>query len=92
MMHSFEVHIGIIAACIPTLRPGYKWLIQRLSPSRKTSSVHLPLADSPKDEFRQKSKTTIPSGASWARGRQAGLSEGEIWKTTRVDVEHGLSG
>lgn len=50
--HRFEVHVGIITACIPALRPGYKWLRQRLHSSRAASSQHLPLADSPAHQKR----------------------------------------
>lgn len=29
-LRSWEVFAGIAAACIPTLRPGYKWLINEI--------------------------------------------------------------
>ena len=29
-LRSWEVFAGIAAACIPTLRPGYKWLVQEI--------------------------------------------------------------
>ena len=92
MTNSFEVHVGIIAACIPTLRPGYKWLLQRLSTSRKISSMHTPLADNPQDGIRRDSKTSIPLSVPGVEERRAGVSGGEILKTTTVDVEHGSAG
>ena len=42
----FEVQIGIIAACIPTLRPLYKWLKERVSGERVVgvdNNIHFPL-------------------------------------------------
>ena len=92
MTNSFEVHIGIIAACIPTLRPGYKWLLQRLSTSGKISSMHIPLADSPQDEIRRDPKTSFPLSVPGVKDERAGVPDGEILKTTTVDVERGSAG
>ncbi|KAL8666118.1 MAG: hypothetical protein Q9168_007547 [Polycauliona sp. 1 TL-2023] len=47
----FEVSIGIIAACIPTLRPLYPWLKRRIKGDSNNMSVdpniHFPLSDKP---------------------------------------------
>ena len=40
----FEIRIGIVAACIPTLRPGYKWLRDKIS-SARSSQEHRKLSD-----------------------------------------------
>lgn len=93
IFHRFEVHIGIIAACIPALRPGYKWLRQRLHRSRKASSDHLPLADSPahqKEGVRRKSSITLPPYAYRANEMHSGLLGSDILKTTTIDVEQGV--
>lgn len=42
----FEVQIGIIAACIPTLRPLYKWFTERVRGERVVgldNNIHFPL-------------------------------------------------
>lgn len=42
----FEVQIGIIAACIPTLRPFYKWFMERVKGQRVAgldTNIHFPL-------------------------------------------------
>ncbi|KAI4130902.1 MAG: hypothetical protein LQ338_001499 [Usnochroma carphineum] len=77
---AFEVNLGIIAASIPALRPGYKWLLERLSSSRKASSVHLPLADR---------TTAVPPRAYTTKESALGLSDSDILKTTTLDVEAG---
>lgn len=40
---TFEVQIGIVAACVPTLRPGYKWLVE--IKDRYSSKGHTELTD-----------------------------------------------
>ena len=43
----FEVQIGIIAACIPTLRPFYKWFMEIVRGERVKgldTNIHFPLA------------------------------------------------
>ena len=40
----FEIRVGIVAACIPTLRPGFKWLTEKLS-SGSTTKEHYKLSD-----------------------------------------------
>ena len=41
---SFEVQIGIIAACVPTLRHGWKWLYRKMA-QRSSRSGHSQLTD-----------------------------------------------
>lgn len=41
---SFEIRIGIVAACIPALRPGYKWLTHTIGTIR-SSKAHYKLND-----------------------------------------------
>ena len=40
----FEIRIGIVAACVPTLRPGYRWLVDKISYIRSTHE-HRKLSD-----------------------------------------------
>lgn len=54
--------------------------------------MHIPLADSPQDGIKRDSKTTIPLSVPGTKERQAGVSGGEILKTTTVDVEQGFAG
>ena len=51
--------------------------------------MHIPLADSPQDGIRRDSKTSIPLSVPGVEERRAGVSDGEILKTTTVDVEQG---
>ena len=44
----FEVQIGIIAACVPTLRPLYKWVMERVRGHRAVgmdANIHFPLTN-----------------------------------------------
>ena len=50
--------------------------------------MHTPLADSPQDRIGRDSKTAIPLRVPGVKERRAGVSDGEILKTTTVDVEH----
>ncbi|KAI4253481.1 MAG: hypothetical protein L6R42_007563 [Xanthoria sp. 1 TBL-2021] len=45
----FEVSIGIIAACVPTLRPLYPWLKKRIRGGHTSidPNIHFPLSDKP---------------------------------------------
>lgn len=45
----FEVSIGIIAACVPTLRPLYPWLKKRIKGEHTSidPNIHFPLSDKP---------------------------------------------
>ena len=54
--------------------------------------MHIPLADSPQDGIRRDSKTSIPLSVAGVEEKRAGISGGEILKTTTVDVEHGSTG
>lgn len=54
--------------------------------------MHTPLADSPQDGIRRDSRTAIPLRVAGVKGRRAGVSDGEILKTTTVDVEQGSVG
>ena len=65
-----------MAACIPTLRPGYKWLTQRMSAVRP-SRDHYKLSDN----VRLKPVAEPPSTQ-----RTAPISYGN---DTSVDVEYG---
>ena len=51
--------------------------------------MHIPLADSPQGEMRRDSKTRVPLGVAGMKDERAGVSGGEILKTTTVDVERG---
>jgi len=42
MWRLFEVQLGIIAACIPTLVPGYKWTRRQISSRSHTTSASKP--------------------------------------------------
>ena len=43
-MNSFEVQLGIIAACTPAMRPGYKWVKDKIK-GYHTSKGHTQLTD-----------------------------------------------
>ena len=94
---SFEVNVGIVTACIPTLRPGYRWISERLGAMKKTQD-RLPLAEVPLNgAFDSDTKVAKPlnsyaGGVSptvltyvWHNDVQA--PDGRIKKTTQVDVE-----
>lgn len=86
-----------MAACIPTLSPGYKWLRKRLKPRQNSSSAHLPLAENPGFRPPGDAEVSKPVKAHHADRDIANalLSETEatqaspnqIRKTIRVDVE-----
>ena len=58
----FEVQIGIIAACIPTLRPLYKWIMERVRGERVAgldTNIHFPLTqDKPHSWIEHAGKRT----------------------------------
>ena len=54
--------------------------------------MHVPLADSPQDGIRRDSKTSSPLSVHGVKNRQEAVSDGEILKTTTVDVERGSAG
>lgn len=92
-MCRFEVNVGIIATCLPALRPGYKWLCQLRHPTRKVSSDHLPLADMPahqNDGARRESSIHFMPSTDRANGKDAGVSGSDILKTTTIDIEQGF--
>lgn len=45
----FEISIGIIAACVPTLRPFYPWMMKKIRGENTTSdsNIRFPLSDKP---------------------------------------------
>ncbi|KAL8840552.1 MAG: hypothetical protein Q9170_001305 [Blastenia crenularia] len=49
MWRLFEVSIGIIAACVPTLRPFYTWAMRRIRGENMSSerNIRFPLSDKP---------------------------------------------
>ncbi|KAG8529629.1 uncharacterized protein KY384_005109 [Bacidia gigantensis] len=75
---TFEVQIGIIAACTPALRPGYKWLRHKITgekfsqeDTRLTEQVHLQPVRTPKPLYKSKhissdDESTNPSDAPYA--------------------------
>lgn len=88
----FEVEIGIIAACIPAMRPGYKWLDDKrkgyyFSKSRTQLT----------DEVRLKSASGAPAYSSKAQGNseafesmtdlEAPIPSHQIMKTMQVDLD-----
>ena len=93
---SFEVTIGIIAACIPALRPGYKWFLDRLARTRRTPSDQMPFVDSPERGLKGDipvavppkvhSMDTIESFRIDTGSTQASPYD-QITKTTQVDAE-----
>ena len=54
--------------------------------------MHIPLADSPQDGIRLDPKTGIPLSVPGVKERRADASDGDILKTTTVDVELGSIG
>ncbi|MCJ1386799.1 hypothetical protein MMC17_009926 [Xylographa soralifera] len=95
-LRSWEVCVGIIAASIPTLRPGYLYVQDHLV----TSFSSKPSSGAPSS----KSKTLVPSPiartkasnpfksfgtntSSTTEGNFLPLQDFEIRKTTRIDVE-----
>lgn len=82
--------IGFIAACIPTIRPGYKWFRCKVTTKKSSSENHLPLKDNPRLQTPNETKIANPAnvyaayaGASFPH--QA-LHDSQILRTTRVDV------
>ena len=95
---SFEVNVGIITACIPTLRPGYGWMFKRLRAMKKARD-HLPLAEIPlTSPFDSDTKVARPSNPytggvsptvlTYVWNNDVRAPDGRIKKTTQVDVEH----
>ena len=96
---SFEQSFGIVAACIPPLRPGYIWLRSKLRVAKRSTTDHLPLTDRlptgkssaeainrPPDIYSVEVDHCVPTNTE---GSLSTLEGGQIRKTTRVDVEQG---
>ena len=75
----FEVQIGIIAACIPTLRPLYKWFLERIRGKRAVgldTNIHFPLTDN-------KPQSWVENLGNWSE------PSSEVTRETRMDnVDH----
>lgn len=88
---SFEVQLGIIAACIPTLAAGYKWLRKRLQLRQSSSTAHLPLARDPGFEPSKPRKAHHAdrdiSNALKSETESARALPNQIRRTITVDVE-----
>ncbi len=97
MFASFEVQLGIIAASIPALRPGYKWLISKVVTIRSGYDGTTLLSGKSRDKqtaFENGSSRTKDSiskrSNNWTeiQGEEIILPEYcQIRKTTEVDVE-----
>lgn len=80
-----------MAACVPTLPQGYKWLRTRLKPGERSSAAHLPLAENP--ELEPSKPRNGPhsdhdiSNALRSETEPAGAGSDRIRRTIRVDVE-----
>ena len=91
--NSFEVQIGIVAACIPAMRPGYRWAVD--VKNRYSSKGHTELTD--EVQLRPLDRGTPAYTASARIGREGfdstiNLETGEpasshqIIETVRVDL------
>jgi len=73
---TFEVQVGIIAACIPTLRPLYSKIMGKRGHhemSSADSNIHFPLHDKPQPRWVECVRT--PSPCSGTRGRGFGSED-----------------
>ena len=92
---SFEVQMGIIAACAPTLRPGWKWLRENTTKEHSSHKGHALLTD--EIHLRPYGGGAPTSIAMVSSKHGTDPESGEslqpplplIQKTTRVDVEVG---
>lgn len=96
----FEVQFGIVAACVPTLPPGYRWLRNRLKPSRSLRSrslsrTHLPLVDHCRSETNGDASVSAPAKAyrvnrdianTVLSDPEIGYHSNGIWRTMQVNV------
>ena len=97
---SFEVQLGIIAASIPALRPGYKWLTSKVVSLRSGYDGITLLSGKTRDKqtaFENGSSRTKDSiskrSNDWTeiQGEDIILPEYcQIRKTTEVAVERGI--
>ena len=92
---SWEVFSGISAACIPTLRPGYKWLIGELRARfTKLNSGDPPSAmmpkkwTPPKPSAFLKSSKKRPTDISTLNTRENFLPLQSFGPSIRADMEH----
>ena len=97
MLGSFEVQMGIIAACAPTLRPGWKWLRNKM----KRNSSHKGHALLMDEVQLRPYGGGVPPSVSMVTSKHGNhgtdLEFGQsfqpppplIQKTTRVDVDVG---
>lgn len=80
-----------MAACVPTLPPGYKWLCKRLKPRQSSSTAHLPLAENPGFQFAKPPNDNHSdhdiSNALRSDTESARVFPDRIQRTIRVDVE-----
>ncbi len=72
----FEVQIGIIAACIPALRPLYLWVVRRVGGNTQglDTNIKFPLTEDPK---------------SWVEDVDEGHAKGSETATKNVELNHG---
>ncbi len=72
----FEVQIGIIAACIPALRPLYLWVVRRVGGNTQglDTNIKFPLTKDPK---------------SWVEDVDEGNANGSHTATKNVELNHG---
>ena len=95
---SFEIRIGIVAACIPTLRPGYRWLKQGVR-SMRSSKKHYKLSDKvrlkpvgeafPADSVKRQKSTKFGHEVSFdLESGQTDTPEDHIRKSSTVAVDY----
>lgn len=92
-----EVSIGIIAACVPTLRPLYPWLKKRIKGGNMAvdPNIHFPLSDKPQPwmenvEEAKHSRREEISGATMATVNGSGNGNGHAKsRSPQPRTEHG---
>ena len=97
-LRSWEVFAGIAAACIPTLRPGYKWLVNEI----QTRFIKLDGGDSksvsrtkwtpPKPSAFLKSSKKRTTDISTVNTREDFLQLQSLDPSIRANMEHYPSG
>lgn len=90
---SWEVFFGIAAACIPTLRPGYKWLVVKLSndfAKLGSSTAKKWTPPKPSAQFRTSKKRTMDISTKTSLGEDSlplqGLDRSMRTNTERSDL------
>lgn len=88
--------IGFVAACIPAIRPGYKWFRRTVTTKKSSSENDLPLNDKlgmqPPNDVKLARPTSVYSayiGADFpmdSKSMHRIPHDSRILKTTRVDV------